>query len=113
MERAHGLAQHLRVENGQRRQLPAERYANLRGRPPRNSQLRGQGRAEEVLHRGDLRRSKPDVAGDRKSTRLNSSHLGISYAVFCLKNKRYCQISAPVSCYSVHTSTLLDTSMWV
>src|SRR5205814_3053402 len=26
--------------------------------------------------------------GDRKSTRLNSSHLGISYAVFCLKKKR-------------------------
>src|SRR5205814_5708154 len=26
-------------------------------------------------------------AGDRKSTRLNSSHLGISYAVFCLKKK--------------------------
>src|ERR1039458_10622868 len=25
------------------------------------------------------------VLGDRKSTRLNSSHLGISYAVFCLK----------------------------
>src|SRR5256885_12425582 len=25
--------------------------------------------------------------GDRKSTRLNSSHLVISYAVFCLKNK--------------------------
>src|ERR1039458_1867759 len=34
----------------------------------------------------------PNVGGqarctDRKSTRLNSSHLGISYAVFCLKNK--------------------------
>src|SRR5262245_64663150 len=27
------------------------------------------------------------VGGDRKSTRLNSSHLGISYAVFCLKKK--------------------------
>src|SRR5262245_62447389 len=26
-------------------------------------------------------------AADRKSTRLNSSHLGISYAVFCLKKK--------------------------
>src|SRR5262245_65179945 len=26
---------------------------------------------------------------DRKSTRLNSSHLGISYAVFCLKTKNY------------------------
>src|SRR5256885_7917488 len=28
------------------------------------------------------------VAGDRKSTRLNSSHLVISYAVFCLKKKK-------------------------
>src|SRR5437899_5633644 len=28
------------------------------------------------------------VVLDRKSTRLNSSHLGISYAVFCLKKKR-------------------------
>src|SRR5262245_62548816 len=27
------------------------------------------------------------IGGDRKSTRLNSSHLGISYAVFCLKKK--------------------------
>src|SRR5256885_9360423 len=28
---------------------------------------------------------------DRKSTRLNSSHLVISYAVFCLKKKKKCQ----------------------
>src|SRR5262245_65029339 len=28
---------------------------------------------------------------DRKSTRLNSSHLGISYAVFCLKKKKTIQ----------------------
>src|SRR5690242_21388396 len=27
-------------------------------------------------------------AGDRKSTRLNSSHMSISYAVFCLKKKK-------------------------
>src|SRR5437899_5229073 len=27
------------------------------------------------------------IFSDRKSTRLNSSHLGISYAVFCLKKK--------------------------
>src|SRR3712207_7973839 len=27
--------------------------------------------------------------GDRKSTRLNSSHANISYAVFCLKKKKY------------------------
>src|SRR5215472_18005196 len=29
-----------------------------------------------------------DRGRDRKSTRLNSSHLGISYAVFCLKKKK-------------------------
>src|ERR1035438_4893500 len=29
----------------------------------------------------------PNICTDRKSTRLNSSHLGISYAVFCLKKK--------------------------
>src|SRR2546426_3195510 len=29
-----------------------------------------------------------DYQGDRKSTRLNSSHLVISYAVFCLKKKK-------------------------
>src|SRR5262245_65313296 len=30
----------------------------------------------------------PTPAADRKSTRLNSSHLGISYAVFCLKKRK-------------------------
>src|SRR5438477_7238214 len=30
---------------------------------------------------------------DRKSTRLNSSHMSISYAVFCLKKKKYITIS--------------------
>src|SRR5699024_11380150 len=29
------------------------------------------------------------IARDRKSTRLNSSHVSISYAVFCLKKKKY------------------------
>src|SRR5205814_3515577 len=31
---------------------------------------------------------RQDGFADRKSTRLNSSHLGISYAVFCLKKKK-------------------------
>src|SRR2546426_8715349 len=31
---------------------------------------------------------EPGLARDRKSTRLNSSHLVISYAVFCLKKKK-------------------------
>src|SRR2546426_8512976 len=41
-------------------------------------------RAERVPH---ARRDITEVPEDRKSTRLNSSHLVISYAVFCLKKK--------------------------
>src|SRR5690625_6647921 len=39
---------------------------------------------------GALRRHPrlPHPEGDRKSTRLNSSHVAISYAVFCLKKKK-------------------------
>src|SRR5690242_21247891 len=33
---------------------------------------------------------------DRKSTRLNSSHMSISYAVFCLKKKKYKEITTRV-----------------
>src|SRR3712207_7655488 len=36
----------------------------------------------------DLRLDQPPAAEDRKSTRLNSSHANISYAVFCLKKKK-------------------------
>src|SRR3712207_9295905 len=35
-----------------------------------------------------LPRHFPRLSGDRKSTRLNSSHANISYAVFCLKKKK-------------------------
>src|SRR5689334_24800996 len=35
-----------------------------------------------------VREDTPDGARDRKSTRLNSSHSSISYAVFCLKKKK-------------------------
>src|SRR5256886_9064138 len=38
-----------------------------------------------AVHHGHPRPARP--AGDRKSTRLNSSHSQISYAVFCLKKK--------------------------
>src|SRR5689334_24104878 len=36
----------------------------------------------------EVRVALSDLAGDRKSTRLNSSHSSISYAVFCLKKKK-------------------------
>src|SRR5438445_9269943 len=37
---------------------------------------------------GTVGRGLPTVGQDRKSTRLNSSHANISYAVFCLKKKK-------------------------
>src|SRR2546430_5940667 len=44
------------------------------------------GAGEELLDAGS-RRDRLGHDGDRKSTRLNSSHSQISYAVFCLKKK--------------------------
>src|SRR3712207_7589274 len=54
-------------------------------------ELHGSAEFERGLHR--LRAQEGVVwveglAGDRKSTRLNSSHANISYAVFCLKKKK-------------------------
>src|SRR3712207_8934685 len=40
------------------------------------------------------------VEGDRKSTRLNSSHANLSYAVFCL-NKKTTTLTATLSLYSL------------
>src|SRR6266508_6765444 len=40
------------------------------------------------LHRGRQAACRPEGGRDRKSTRLNSSHVAISYAVFCLKKKK-------------------------
>src|SRR5258705_4966719 len=57
--------------------LPISRFSDHKGR--RHSLrrcLRSSGGRSGIRH-----------YGDRKSTRLNSSHLGISYAVFCLKKK--------------------------
>src|SRR5947199_6601724 len=42
-----------------------------------------------------MQRLGADAYEDRKSTRLNSSHLGISYAVFCLKKKNQNLVSIP------------------
>src|SRR5256885_5150446 len=43
-------------------------------------------RSEPVI--GRMAEAQRRTQGDRKSTRLNSSHLVISYAVFCLKKKK-------------------------
>src|SRR2546427_6186452 len=49
------------------------------------------GRWKEVTSNGREAESAEAVAADRKSTRLNSSHSQISYAVFCLKKKKKTQ----------------------
>src|SRR2546426_7975621 len=51
-----------------------------------------------------LKRAETDK--DRKSTRLNSSHLVISYAVFCLKKKKYKNLTN--SQLNNHTNALLS-----
>src|SRR5256885_7431176 len=50
----------------------------------------------------------PIVIKDRKSTRLNSSHLVISYAVFCLKKKNTNHIKLLIP-YIIHTQSASST----
>src|SRR5690349_24200992 len=47
----------------------------------------GAGRGAQAGRRDCRRVRARQLVGDRKSTRLNSSHVEISYAVFCLKKK--------------------------
>src|SRR5437660_7678174 len=46
---------------------------------------------------------------DRKSTRLNSSHVAISYAVFCLKKKKK---NKQMSLYSTNTNRIRNSSAY-
>src|SRR3712207_7683213 len=85
-------------------------------RPPRSTlfpyttlfrSLRQQRRRHRRLSRADREARLPEGAGchlhlaaDRKSTRLNSSHANISYAVFCLKKKKQTQSATPAYCGS-------------
>src|SRR5256885_6714464 len=72
-------------------------------RPPRSTLFPYTTLFRSVLHKSvwlvkprktPLQQGVAGHRGDRKSTRLNSSHLVISYAVFCLKKKKY-RISDP------------------
>src|SRR5215831_20105679 len=60
-------------------------------RPPRSTLFPYTTLFRSWLIAGGPRHDRPPRSPgrqDRKSTRLNSSHLGISYAVFCLKKKK-------------------------
>src|SRR5207247_10503192 len=70
--------------------VPVVRYCHRRhvceGALPELAQLRVPGRGAALGHHSRVQ--APDgLRVDRKSTRLNSSHEWISYAVFCLKKK--------------------------
>src|SRR5205814_8445771 len=73
---------------GERRRLRRHPGGRRRHHPVRlRGDLPGRRGGEPDHPRPDRGRNQGGRAGDRKSTRLNSSHLGISYAVFCLKKK--------------------------
>src|SRR5256885_3564389 len=58
-----------------------------RGGPPAPGVRCRRAEAEASARQPPLERGEVYSGGDRKSTRVNSSHLVISYAVFCLKKK--------------------------
>src|SRR5215204_6154803 len=66
----------------------------MRRRPPRSTLFpyttlfRSPRRRTQHAGRGSRQRAAARRSGDRKSTRLNSSHTVNSYAVFCLKKKK-------------------------
>src|SRR3712207_8626820 len=74
-----------REEHDERRHRRRERVAAVHAAAaePLRARRPDEVGGEHVGHR---------VAGDRKSTRLNSSHANISYAVFCLKKKKKIRI---------------------
>src|SRR3712207_8906211 len=72
-----------------------------RPRQGRREGLRAAGAGDERGPQGGRRPLRPaqqGAPGDRKSTRLNSSHANISYAVFCLKKKISDTLPDPCSC---------------
>src|SRR5688500_19891557 len=72
-----------RLERGGDAQLLADLQGSLVGLLAVGAEHGGEPLASEDLHH-----PVQGVVVDRKSTRLNSSHLVISYAVFCLKKKK-------------------------
>src|SRR3712207_8668268 len=64
--------------------------ARAADRPPDHAEERARLEQEIAsVRERDKRLVRIYTFGDRKSTRLNSSHANISYAVFCLKKKKH------------------------
>src|SRR5256885_10303100 len=80
------------ISAGEEKQRP-EQHERFRQPPFGLIQSRRDEAPDLIQHHGrgeEQARDESDLElGDRKSTRLNSSHLVISYAVFCLKKKKH------------------------
>src|SRR3712207_7154317 len=72
---------------GDRRVPDAERIGSVQPLPARLDLLVARHRRTRGPRRHPRDLEQPGLRADRKSTRLNSSHANISYAVFCLKKK--------------------------
>src|SRR5471030_2507911 len=77
---------HHRLRRRRHRRLPLQPAAIFGRRADRRAD---RGRSGARCRRRRPQPRRPHLPGDRKSTRLNSSHLGISYAVFCLTKKNF------------------------
>src|SRR3712207_8244620 len=74
------------VEGLHRRRQLIKRIGKVRQRPhPSQDEDQAEEEPEDVPHHSP---GGSNASIDRKSTRLNSSHANISYAVFCLKKKK-------------------------
>src|SRR5690242_21304610 len=78
-----------------KKDMPLDSHRRMMGRsaltlPPIAN---GHKRSAEPRHTADVRHL---FGRDRKSTRLNSSHMSISYAVFCLKKKKKISIDIEI-----------------
>src|SRR5207247_3396417 len=87
------------------RSAPRRRETSLRSRQGRVFLQRGRGCSDPGCRRRDRVRC---ASPDRKSTRLNSSHEWISYAVFCLKKRISGRTSAFLSLHLRFSVPLLD-----
>src|SRR3989454_9272241 len=89
-----GLRRHGRLASRERRadrladRLPHHRPGGWAALHHRDEVARHDDLAHVRSREGENRLRERRAARDRKSTRLNSSHLVISYAVFCLKKKK-------------------------
>src|SRR5690349_23242738 len=78
------LSPYTTLFRSQMKRIKTNEKARLRNKAVKSSLKTAIRKFREAAEAGDKEKA---VALDRKSTRLNSSHVEISYAVFCLKKK--------------------------